>query len=324
MSSGHTKPAKNVGFFNTLGVVSDHAWITEWRAPKLSWTAEELDKYDAVFFGLSPVTSPSANYSFAALSFLNKIYDSPKLRIIIDTPQLWQYKNSIKAASANPAKHVFNSFFSRRYDYAKALADESTIKNITEVLEKLSTGVWPRAIVPSLPWTDLSHIAEYLNLSTVIDGINLDSFLIENLPTEISRNQYWAVDGLKNQWSVRAKKTLMLDTRDVKSGRSFDDVLAAETIETAIGLISAPQDRKVGPWWSYRISQAISLGTPIITDWTYSGSFDSSWGYLGYQVEDMDPVSRYSLAGDQKLSYLSAIPNQVQVVAKLKDLLESK
>lgn len=322
MGSNHCKRPENTTFFSTLAdQVAKFADVT-WASPKMSWTKQDLDKFDAVVFGFLAPTSLSANKIFGALHVLGLMYESPKLKLVIDGPQMWQYKNSVKALQRDVGI-LFTSFYSRREQYLDA---KERPKSIELAVEKMNSGFWPKTIYPSLPWIDDAKVAKIVNFLDEQDliGVNLDGALISPEPPRIGRKDLWAVENPKNQWAQDLDKLLTYPRIPTKIGRKTDDVYALGVIRNSIGLILPPQERKVGTWWNYRMYQALNTGTPIATYWDETYKFDPSWAALAYNIEDYDSTGRQMLANSQRFSYLNAIPKIEDSVEQLKNnLLDS-
>lgn len=318
MASSHCAPSENVSFFNTLaGEVAKSATVV-WSSPKLSWTKSDLESYDAIFLGFIPPTALSANKIYGAMHVLGLMFDSPKLNLVADGGQIWQYKNSIESVKRD-VSGLFASFYSKRLDYAKA-RDPKHIKSIVNAAEKMSSSVWPRVIYPTLPWQDTRDAFSKLGFGSIEGsvGLNLDSSLLSTESYGIEKTPVWAVDNLKSQWYRSLSETLAMPGTSMKLGRASTDIDAEGVIRSSAGVVVTPQERNLGTWWSYRYAQSLSLGTPIVTYWQDTYSFDPSWAFLGYQIEDMGPLERRSLSRAQYDSYLDAIPNKTDLTQYIK------
>lgn len=319
MASSHCKRPQNTSFFTLLAdAISGFADVV-WASPNLSWTRKDLEVYDAVLFGFTPPTSLSANKIFGAMHVLGLMFDSPKLKVVIDSAQMWQYKNSIEAVKRN-SELLFGSFYSKREGYFEA---KDSSQSIIRAAELLGSDAWPTIFYPSLPWVSDDKVSSILGFlsSDQLTGLNLDSTLISPEPARIGRTDTWAVENPKSQWVESLQESLSLPTIPTKMGRKTDDTYALNVLRTSIGLIIPPQDRKVGSWWNYRAIQAMNTGTPISTYWQSTYRFNPAWGILAYQVEDMSPADRQHLAATQRESYISAIPKPKDAVEQLKTRL---
>jgi hypothetical protein len=323
MGSNHCNRPSNTTFFTVLSdALSEIAEEVIWASPSLSWTKKDLDKFDLIIFGFIAPTSLSANKIFGALHLLGLMSDSPKLKLVVDSPQMWQYKNSVNALKRD-AGILFTSFYSKREGYAQAYENREFIELAAN---NMDAGIWPQVVYPSMPWITSEKVSNILGFVSSEDllGINLDANLINPEPPRIGRRDLWAVENPKNSWLSELEKILSFPRIPTKTGRKTDDDYALGVLRNSIGLIIPPQERKVGTWWNYRMFQAMNTGTPIATYWQDTYRFDPSWAALAYDIEDYDPAARQMLANSQRSSYLNAIPRREESLETLKiNLLDS-
>ena len=321
MTSAHCKDGQNVSFFRVVAKAYSEIAEVVWSTPKLSWSRADLEKFDLVVLGMSPPTSLASNYIYGSLHVLNLLYESPKLRLIVDSPQMWQYKNSIRAFKRDP-EQIFGSFYSNRVNYEEAKTSKVR-SSVEAVAEKLQTVKWPTTIVPSLPWLTKDSISRKIPFITEdsIVPLNLDSFLFEETSPQIARKNAWAVENTSSVWWKTLEKTLSNPGESIRYSKKPKDAEIFERIKTSFGLVVPPQDRKVGTWWSYRYIQALNSATPVVTYWNDINDFDSSWRYLGYQIEDMQPYDRQHVAYQQRNSYISNVPSKDESLKTLNKLV---
>lgn len=323
MSSHHCKSGGNTGFFSLLyAALSELADVTL-TEPRLDWARSDLQKYDAVFVGITPPTSLSANKLYAALHVLDLMYESPKLRLVLDGNQIWQYKNSFNSFKRSPMQ-IFSSLYSGRSGYK--LAMNTKISSFESVADKMSSLEWPRTYIPMLPWADEESAATSIGFIPAdnLFGVNLDSFILGKLVAPAMRNQQWAVDNINSAWWSKLSETVRMPGVSTALNKRSNDLHAGKIIAESMGTIIPPQDRGVGTWWSYRYIQSLNYQTPIVTQWQDSSWLGEDWSVLAYQVEDMPAYDRQSLADRQYKTYLSAIPETTAVLNLLnQDLLES-
>lgn len=323
MASSHCSISSNVTFFNTLyKIFSEFAEVTI-SNPKLSWTRADLQKFDAIILGMTPPTSLSANNIYGALHVLDLMYESNKLRLVVDSPQIWQYKNSLSSFKNNP-NQIFRSIYENRRDYKQVQSTRSDVAK--SVADKMSSLKWPKTYVPLLPWGTEESASESLRFipSDRLVGLKVDSYLLEKKPNTAIGKTSWAVDNVKSDWWKSLTKLISKPGVPVKTSARSDDFIVDSVISGSIGVVIPPQDRKVGTWWSYRYPQSVSLGAPVVTYWQDTYGFDPSWGVLAYQVEDMPEYARQQLAEEQYLAYKSAIPSRDEIIDVLKkDLIGS-
>lgn len=322
MSSSHCKPSKVSGYFNSLAKLVGEVAEVSWAIPSTTWTSKHLDKYDYVFVGVTPPTSLSANKAYGGLHIIDLLWDSPKLRLVLDSPQVWQYKNSIRKAANDPSNGLFSSFYSLRWEYQAA----KEIKSVSEAVKKLSIKKWPTTIYPGLPWKsdESAALAVGLDVSSSLVALNLDAINLVDPIYSDNRQPFWSVDDSKLSWARKLVGTIKYETVDVRSKRGYSDEDAAGTISDSIGLIIPPQDRKVGTWWSYRYVQGLNTATPIVTNWLETKGFSSSWAKLAYQVEDMSPEDRLTLAEEQRRVYVDSIPSRDELIELISTKIFSK
>lgn len=321
MSSSHCKPGKNETFFKTLARAYGEFSEVVWSEPKLSWTRSDLETFDEVVFGFSPPTSIGANYLYGAINVLNLLYESPKLKLVVDSQQIWQYKNSINSYKRDPDQ-IFGSFYAGRKNYNEARSGK--IRNSAEALaEKLASIAWPKTLTPALPWSSSDDITRKLSFisSDSVVPVNLDALLLTRETPQIGRTNQWAADNVISKWVTSLEKTLRFPVISVKDGPKPRDVEAEQRINLSMGLIIAPQDRNTGTWWSYRLIQGLNTTTPIVTQWQESSAIGAEWSLLGYQIEDMQPYERQHVAFQQRRLYESSVPDRISTISKLKNLM---
>lgn len=323
MSSGHCAVSSNVTFFNTLyKIFSEFADVTI-CAPRLSWTRADLQKFDAVIVGMTPPTALSANNIYGALHVLDLMYESDKLRLVVDSPQIWQYKNSLGSFKKNP-NQIFRPLYENRRDYKQVQVSRADVA--TSVADKMGSLKWPKTYVPLLPWGTTESAAEALRFIPAdrLIGLKVDSYLLDKKISSPTGKTSWAVDNIKSSWWKDLSALTTKPGEPIRPSNRADDSIVDSVISSSIGVVVTPQDRKVGTWWSYRYPQALSLGVPVVTYWQDTYEFHDSWAALAYQVEDMPEYDRQSLAEKQYLSYKSAVPTKEELHNMLeKDLISS-
>lgn len=324
MASAHCSTKGNTTFFSGLyKAFSEFAEVTL-SEPKLYWTRADLESFDLVVLGMTPPTSMAANKIYAAFHVLNLLYESPKLRLVVDSNQIWQYKNSIASFKRSPDS-IFNVMYRSRKDYTEA--KNNHIGSYKSLADKMSAISWPKTYLPILPWTTTDSAAEatgFVPNSRAI-GIQVDSFLLDRKDTSgIIRSSSWAVDNVKSKWWEMTSQGLTRSAVPTNLTKKSKDAEIENVISSSFALVVTPQDRKVGTWWNYKYIQALNTGTPIITYWQDTASFSEAWSKLAYQVEDMDIYDRQELARVQFIDYIDSVPNTSQVVHRLQnDLIES-
>lgn len=321
MGSSHCGPTDSMGFFRALVDVAAYAGLdATWEAPNINWTKEHLEQFDAVFVGILPPTSPSANKLYGSLNTIGLLLDSPKLYLVVDHPQIWQFKSSIASASRN-IDSIYTDFYAKRRDY-KVASDPAIKSRIELAVKKLDSEAWPKTIYPKLPWGDEETVARFLTDNLI--GLNLDAFLLNETGTpSMSRSAVWHTDSPKTSWSKKQELLLSNPVFPMKSFSKATDGDVAINISDSVGSLISPQDRGVGTWWSYRYIQSLNLRTPIISEWRETGKLGTSWDLLASSLEDLSPMEILAIALEQRTSYIEAIPDKNSVVTKIQQLVES-
>lgn len=318
MASSHCKRPSNVTFFSTLSdIVSEFAEVV-WAAPKLSWTKEDLDSFDLIVFGLTPPTALSANKIYGAMHVLGLMYHSPKLRLVVDSQQVWQYKNSLEAIKRD-VNNLFSPFFAKKFGYLEAKNEKR--KYIDLASSYMASDYWPKTYYPSLPWNTDEKAASSLGFVPAdrLKGLNLDSMLILSEPYSMpTASSFWSVEDERRSWYSTIRSSITLPAVDVRLSKTMDDQSAANLIRQSVGLIVPPQDRKVGTWWSYKYLQAINSNIPVITLWQESSALHESWSYLAYQIEDMSESERRLVARNQLESYCESVPTKGKIIEEIR------
>jgi hypothetical protein len=318
MASSHCHPRENVSFFGTLAkAVGEFAEVV-WATPKVSWTKSQLDEFDFIFLGFIPPTALSANKIYGAMHVLGLMFDSPRLRLVADSQQIWQYKNSINHIKKDVSK-LFDSFYSKRAEYSRA-KESLGYSQIEHAAKKFDSSVWPITYYPALPWTEPAVAANSLGFSLQkrLIGLNLDSILLNPEPLDTTdKTPFWSVVPSDGKW---LKKVDPFIAHPLVQTVVHDET-SLKTIKDSLGLLVPPQDRNLGTWWNYRYIQALNSNTPIITDWTTIRNFDPAWSYLAYQIEEMSPAERSEVAERQLNSYRSAIKPKKQAIDSLQETI---
>jgi hypothetical protein len=320
MASSHCAPKDNVSFFGTLAkAVGEFAEVV-WAAPKVSWTKSQLEEFDFIFLGFIPPTALSANKIYGAMHVLGLMFDSPKLRLVVDGQQIWQYKNSIEHVKRD-ISNLFDAFYSKRAEYSFA-KDSKNSAQIKLAARHFSESVWPITYYPSLPWTRHSAAVKALGFSSSerFIGLNLDSLLLDPEPYDTSdKALFWSLVPQGGSWIKRVNPLIKYPLTSIKTSRVMLDSDVFRVVKDSLGLIVPPQDRGMGTWWSYRYIQALNSNTPVITDWVDTKNFHSSWAHLAYQIEDMSESEKTLVARDQLESYRSAIKTKNQAISSLRE-----
>lgn len=328
MTSAHASLNQdNKTFFGMLSnIISEYFpdASVEHKAPGIDWTEKDLDKYDLVFVGIVPPTSLSANKIYGALTIIDELYDSPKLRLVLDYPQLWQFKASLNSIVKNP-ESLIGEFYSKRQDYSM-VHNKKSLEKFSRVAANLLNGQWPTTIYPKLPWKAEEDIYSALNLqaSSNFIGVNLDAFYAED--SSLDNDPYaesgtWVVDNDKTSWTNSISKAVTNPIDKMKTSKRHTDSDVYNRIKASLGALISPQERGVGTWWSYRYIQSLNAETPVVSDWRETRRIGEGWDLLAYQVEELSFNDRIILAKKQKDNYLKSISSKQEVLEAVKNLL---
>lgn len=323
MSSPHTSMSANMRSLSFAGCLSlvltqqGHA-VTQ-IDPEVMWKKEDLDNYDTVLVGLSPLTSLSANKVYGALNVISILKDSDKLRLFIDAPEPAKITASLRAIIKTPANFT-KPFYSNRkgYDVASQVAVK---KRLLKVVNDLLTGEWPVTLYPSLPWGSIDKIATQLpdSVGNSLQEINLDSYFIEQPISVDERRDKWVVEAYSTKWVDSTIAMLENPTVPMKWNKGWTDTQVHSQIAGAMGAIISPY--KGGTWWSYRLIQCLNSLTPVATDWKESRLLGEPWSHLASYIESASPEERLALAQGQRDTYIDSIPSKRDAAVTLSDAL---
>lgn len=323
MASSHTQPSKNVSFFGTLAKNIESIYSVDWATPSVTWTKEFLDGYDAIFVGLIPPTSLGANKVYGAMHVINLMYESPKLHLVVDHQQLWQFKSSLGSIHKN-VDSIFTEFYSKRKEY-KIAKNPLVSAGIKNAATKLLFSAWPKTIYPELPWKNFSDVSGFLSNDpeSKFIGLNLDSTLLVEPKNDVfARTDSWVVDHSSSTWAKKLEKLLVNSVVSMKDTPRSSDLDVFNRISTSFASIVVPQERGVGTWWTYRYIQSMNSLTPVISDWKDTSNLSEAWNILGSTLEELSIPDRLAIAQEQRDSYISAIPDRLEVIQSLEDILQ--
>lgn len=294
-----------------------------WADPDIQITEAELDSYDSVIVGISPITSLSANRIYGALNIIGLLWGSEKLNLLIDAPNVSQISTTLRHVRNNP-ETLTKEFFSNKKGYASVVSDNQLKLNILKSIDLLLDQDWPTTIIPVLPWKQTYSDRE-LNLPELakksIVYLNLDSYLLEDPKESIERTSKWCSDQPDSSWTKRVAKTIELPVSPVKINKGATDSDILDQMSRSIGILLSPY-RNEGTWWSYKYVQSINTQTPVATLWEESGSLGSEWNILAATLESMSEEKRVLVATAQRESYIAKIPTKNQSKTMLEKALK--
>lgn len=324
MASSHTQPSENISFFGTLVKVIETFATVEWATPSVAWEKDFLDQYDVVLVGVVPPTSLGANKVYGAMHVINIMYESPKLRLVVDHPQIWQFNSSLSSVDKDVSS-LFSSFYSKRREYKAALLPECQ-ESIKLAARKLLNSPWPVTIYPDMPWKSLESVAQFIAKQSPFKlyGVNLDSHLLTKPVVSSNYSDTWVADAPNSTWTKKLGKLLGLQIHPLKTHLRENEEVASGRLSSSFGLLAAPHDRGVGTWWSYRYIQAMNSLVPVVSDWRETRMLSNSWNVLGSSIEEATPDQRLTIALQQRNDYIDAIPSKEESIEIVKSILISK
>lgn len=323
--ASYSANTKNISFaFAIYKCLTDAGHTVVWKDPEISTTSVDLEEYDSVLVGISPITSLSANRVYGALNTIDLLWKSPKLKFFIDAPNTVQIASSLKSIDSNPLS-LLKDFYSYRKGYSAVVSDVAVASRISNAVTRLTKEEWPTTIYPALPWKQIGQIGLKIlpNATKNLVGLNLDSYLLTDPPAYFDKREKWVVDNHLNKDMVKLIDTLSFPTSPMKWNKGWTDSQVLDQISRSSGVIISPC-KSDGSWWSYRYVQALNSLTPIYTSWSETSPLGASWGHLAPYIEDLGDNERLRLAIDQRESYVQNIPTKEAALESLEQLLFSQ
>ena len=321
--ASYSANSKNIGFaFAIHKALTEGGHEVTWADPDLALTSDDFESYDSVLVGISPITSLSANRVYGALNIVDMLWGSPKLKFFIDAPNTLQIASSLKSIDTNPL-NLMKEFYSYRKGYSSVISDVKVSSRILNAISKLVKNDWPMTLYPSLPWKRNRQLGLKLLPNAVknLVGINLDSYLLTEVPVYFDKRDKWVVDTSPSKETAKLIETLAFPTSPMKWNKGWTDAQVLEQISRSAGVLISPC-RGDGTWWSYRYVQALNSLTTIYTSWSETSPLGASWSHLAPYIEDIGSDARLQLAMNQRDSYIKNIPTKEDALARLKQLLE--
>jgi len=325
MSAPHASTQANKRSLSFAGIIKNvltqqgHDVIQD--DPEVSWNVDDLDQYDAVLVGLSPLTSLSANRVYGALNILDLLKGSDKLKLFIDAPEPTRITASLRAVSKTP-DNLTKPFYSYRKGYSYAVIP-GMANNLLNVVNDLLNDTWPTTFYPSLPWAGTGKIISQLPVGATesLRPINLDSYILMPQDTfEIERRDKWVVENYNTSWTKETTNMLALQSVPMKWHKGWNDDQVFAQIASGIGSLISPYQTG-GTWWTYRLIQSLNASTPVATDWRESQAIGDSWTYLASHIETFSLDSRVDLAHAQRDEYIKAVPSRRDAAVSILDAL---
>ncbi len=327
-TSRQTNPKKNAGdvmFSWLMGAALESAGHeVELRRPNIE---EDLDEYDHVFVGLTPLHGLGASSAYGSLSAILRGWGDPsRLSLYIDDPDVIKVSGGIRTMRTNPER-LMKPFFAYRREYDIAVSKEWS-PWLREGVDKLDTEEWPRLIVPMHGWADAeaAYAKRVPQAAGRIVGLDLSTFL-PTYPCERGnvREQYWIYeDRVESKWrrQVQTRFDVRRWGKDSPHGRRPHDVKLVEAYSEAWGVMAPPSDP--AGWWTSRMGYAAQAGAVYCTKWQDLQALGDDYTWLPYQVEELTPKERDELADRQREIFYANSTKRDTVVSTLEDIVGAK
>jgi hypothetical protein len=314
--TGSTSPqasVKTAGRTPTFASLLSHSLISQgievdFVEPRISTTEEQLAEYDAVFVGIAPPTSLSANRLYPAFATANRARKAGNLFLFIDAPEPYKIQSSIKSCYLN-ISDLQKDFYKMRKFYPEFIEDEDLQREVYDFIDFLYTSTWPPLLYPAFPWSEDDALRKALPNVNVVVPVNLDSTLIKtgHINADLSvQKTSWTCDTPNTKWAKKLSKTLSYPVFSTRKSRWDPEEVTMARIRGGIGtIVSLHRSNEV--WWSPALAQSLSVGVPVVTDWRYSGILGPEWSHLASSIESMTNEERFELAVSQRDFYLGAV-----------------
>lgn len=276
--------------------------------PSLHLTTERLSAYDAVFVGVAPPTSLSANRVYPAFAIAERARKIGNLFLFIDAPEPFKIQAALKSCFLN-VSDIQKDFYKTRKFYYDFVEDIDFQEEVYGFIDFLYNNEWPTVIYPAFPWFPQELIQKALPNATRSVPINLDSTLLQVgriSPDLDSERSYWTCDAPKTKWAKKVANTLELPVLATRGSRWDSEETTLNRMRHGVAtLVSLYRSNE--PWWSPALAQSLSVGVPVVTDWRFSSQLGPEWSHLAYSVEGMSSAERFELSVSQRDFYLGAI-----------------
>ena len=326
MSAPHASSDANKRSLSFAGVIrrvlEQNGHTVTQDDPELSWNINDLEQYDTVLVGLSPLTSLSANRVYGALNLIDLLLESDKLKLFIDAPEPTRITASLRAIIKTP-DNLTKPFYSYRQGYA--LASVPTMaQNLLDIVSYLLNEKWPVTLYPSLPWAGTGKVISQLPTGAAesLMPVNFDSYLLTQQQTlEVEKRDKWVVENYNTSWTKNQTSILRNTSVPMKWHKGWNDEQVFTQIAAGIGSLISPYQTG-GTWWTYRLIQSMNACTPVVTDWRESSALGEPWTYLATYVEDLAIDQRAELARAQMEAYIASIPSRRDATVDLYGALD--
>ena len=324
--TGSTSPqasAKTATRTPTFASLLSHSFVSQgisadFVEPSTHLTSEKLDAYDAIFVGIAPPTSLSANRIYPAFAIAERARRLNKLILFIDAPEPYKIQASLKSCYLN-VSDLQKDFYWRRKSYHEFTETLEFQEEVYRFIEFLHLEEWPTLLFPAFPWFPQELINKALPNVTKVVPVNLDDTLLQTgrfSPDLEADRTYWTCDAPNTKWAKKVANTLALPVMATRKSRWDTEEVTLTRVRRGVGtLISLYRSNE--PWWSPALAQSLSQGVPAVTDWRFSESLGPEWSYLASSIESMSTAERFELSVAQRDFYLGAVAHNKTDLADL-------
>lgn len=295
--------------------------------PDAAWTHDDLSGYDKVFVGITTPTSVSANCVYGALNLVSLLKDDPRLTLLIDAPEPGKIFAGLRSVEREP-KQLFKPFYSRRNGYRLVAENSNARDRVLQAALCLLHEPWPKTLWPTLPWhaeaAGVAGVRETVKPSLV--GLSFDAMHARYPGADAlkkERAREWGIDIPSTRWAKSVFRTLGLPHSAIKNKKYATDLELDERLASLHGVLLTVHDDK-RPWWSPLFIKSMRAGTPVVTEWKYSGAIGDAWSVLAASVEHMSKFDAYELSVRQLRQYLDKIQTKEEVLTTLRQVIDSK
>lgn len=278
-----------------------------WVEPDVTWTPADLDSYDKVVVGVSPLLSLASNRAYGALNVIGHRWggDEGSLVLFMDAPDAKKVGVNMRVLLSQPDS-LTKRFFSYRKGYAQACVP-AVRDHLVETVGIMSLGAWPTTFVPALPWqSSTSRVFEAAHALVGGDGatpIMLDAFIAPPTVPLSAKRRHWAVDSMKPDWYRTVGATWPVEALTGKSWVNDERIM--KTLASTSGTLIEPT--RLGTFWTPRFKQSLMCNTPVYSNWLETMTLGESWSMLPSSIEDLDEDALVTLASMQLESYVNDV-----------------
>lgn len=315
--ASHRRAANYMGYLYDVLLTGEHE--VDWMDPGVE---ADLTSYDYVVVGVSPITSLGANRTYGALSIIERLWDSPKLTLLVDAPEPTKIENSLRAIAEKP-ENLMKPFFEYRKEY-ELVVKGGHADRLLSVVERLHTDEWPATLVPALPWHTNETLGRLVpeGARENLHGGELEAFVIRDHLSEpvapLNMNRWAYQPGSDKKWVD--KQGVSWPLVDVPwSSRAEADGQAISAIRSCSGTLIAPE--RAGTWWNTRYGMSVAQGVPVFTEWREAVTIGSSWATLPQVYETLDYETREYVAQQQLKEYNQAIQTVDETIDTFNEIL---